>query len=157
MLPKYRCSACLNEFDEPIYKSLDELISIFYESEDAIDVRERCFVTNNKWKNKNNLSYIKYFFQRTMAITEDSEIIKKEGFLLYLYDVIKYLSFEDAITTCRKCAFNEDINNMELCPNCNEHYKGIKYPTCIECLPEDKRHEALEMMEFGKAWRAISI
>ena len=61
LLPKYRCSACQHEFDEPIYKSLEELISIFYENEDAIDVRERCFVTKDKWQNKNNLLYIKLF------------------------------------------------------------------------------------------------
>jgi 7-cyano-7-deazaguanine synthase in queuosine biosynthesis len=37
---------------------------------------------------------------------------------------------------------------MELCPKCNEYYKGIQYPTCIQCLPEEKRKAALERIKF---------
>ena len=81
--------------------------------------------------------------------------IEKEAFLLYLNDNIKYLSFEDTITACKKCAFNYDLNNMELCPKCKKYYKGVQYPTCIQCLPEDKRKAALEKIESGKAWREI--
>ena len=70
--------------------------------------------------------------------------------MLYLEDNIKYLSFEDTITACKKCAYNFDINNMELCPKCKEYYKSIKYPTCIQCLPEEKRKAVLDSIEFGK-------
>lgn len=62
-------------------------------------------------------------------------MIGKEALLLYLDNNIKYLSFEDTITACKKCASNSDLNNMELCPKCKEHYKGVQYPTCIQCLP----------------------
>jgi hypothetical protein len=154
-LPQYRCADCRHEFNEPIYKSLDELIAIFYEDEEALDVRDKCFVSKDKWKNKHNLSNIKYWFQREIAKTKDEEKIGKEAFLLYLDDDIKYLSFEDTITACRRCASNYDLKNMELCPKCKEHYKGIQYPTCIQCLPEDKRKAALEMIEFGKEWQAM--
>lgn len=154
-LPQYRCADCRHEFDEPIYKSLDELIAIFYEDEEALDVRDKCFVSKDKWKNKHNLSNIKYWFQREIAKTKDEEKIGKEAFLLYLDDDIKYLSFEDTITACRRCASNYDLKNMELCPKCKEHYKGIQYPTCIQCLPEDKRKAALEMIEFGKERQAM--
>ena len=44
---------------------------------------------------------------------------------------------------------------MELCPKCKKHYKGIQYPTCIQCLPEDKRKWVLEMIEFAKEQNAI--
>lgn len=154
-LPQYRCADCRHEFNEPIYKSLDELIAIFYEDEEALDVRDKCFVSKDKWKNKHNLSNIKYLFQREIAKTKDEEKIGKEAFLLYLDDDIKYLSFEDTITACRRCASNYDLKNMELCPKCKGHYKGIQYPTCIQCLPEDKRKAALEMIEFGKEWQAM--
>ncbi len=39
---------------------------------------------------------------------------------------------------------------MELCPKCKEYYKSIKYPTCIQCLPEEKRKAVLDSIEFGK-------
>jgi len=154
-IPQYRCAVCKHEFDEPIYKSFDELITIFYRDEDALNVRDKCFVSKDKWKNNHNLSNIKYWFQRQKAKTKDEEIIEKEAFLLYLADNIKYLSFEDTITACRRCASNYDLKNMDLCPNCKVYYKGIQYPTCIQCLPEDKRKSALEMIEFGKKWQAM--
>jgi hypothetical protein len=153
--PKYRCLGCRHEFDNPIYKSVDEIISIFYENEDAIEVRDKCFISKDEWKNKHNLSNIRYWLQRERAKNKDAEKIGKEAFLLYLNDSIKYLSFDDTITACRKCAFNFDINKMELCPKCKEYYKGIQYPTCIQCLPEEKRKAALEIIEFGKEWREM--
>jgi hypothetical protein len=155
ILPQYRCTECRHEFDKPIYKSVDELIAIFYEEEDALDVRDKCFISKDKWKNKHNLSNIKYWFQRERAKTKDSEAIGKEACLLFLDDKVKYIYFDDTITACRKCAFSFDINNMELCPKCKKHYKAIQYPTCIQCLPEDRRKAALEMIEFGKEWHAM--
>ncbi len=44
---------------------------------------------------------------------------------------------------------------MKLCPKYRVHYKGIQYPTCIQCLPEEKRKSVLEMIEFGKDWKAM--
>ena len=156
MLPKYRCKVqeCQYEFDKPVSKSLDELITIFYENEEAIDVRDKCFVSI-QWGNTQNLSNIKYWFQREKAKTQEAEIIGKESILLYLDDQIKYLSFQDAITACKKCASYYDLKNMELCPSCKEHYKGIQYPTCISCLPDDKRNSASETIEFGKKIKAL--
>jgi hypothetical protein len=147
--PRYLCTACKHEFDSPVYKSVDELISIFFEKEDALDVRDKCFVSK-QWKNNNHLSNIKYWFQRERAKSKDDGSIEKEAFLLHLNDSIKYLSFEDTITACRKCAYKFDMQKMELCPQCKEYYKGIQYPTCIQCLPEDRRKAALESIAFGK-------
>ncbi len=70
--------------------------------------------------------------------------ILKKAFLLYLDDNVKYLSFEDTITAYKKCASYLDLYNMELCPKCQEYYKGIQYPTCIQCLPEEKRKTVLK-------------
>lgn len=154
-LPKYRCTECLHEFDNPVYKSVEEIISIFYENVDALEVRDKCFVSKDQWGNKNNLSNIRYWLQRELAKNKSAEAIEKEAFLLYLDDSIKYLSFVDTITACKKCAYSFDINRMELCPICKEHYKDLQYPTCIQCLPEDKRKAALESIEFGKKMREI--
>lgn len=153
-IPKYRCADCKHEFDEAIFKSLNELISIFYENEEAYEVQDRCFISKDKYRNKNNLTSVRYWLQREHAKNKDSEQIEKEAFLLYLDDCIKYLSFEDTITACKKCAYNFDIQKMELCPKCKQHYKGLQYPTCIECLPEEKRKAVLESIEFGKDLQA---
>ncbi|MEO7990068.1 MAG: hypothetical protein ABI663_11030 [Chryseolinea sp.] len=153
--PKYRCADCKHEFDEAVYKSANELISIFFENEEAYEIRDKCFVSRDKWRNKHSLSNVRYWLQRDRARNNDAEAIEKEAFLQYLNDNIKYLSFEDTITACRKCAASFDLYRMELCPKCSAYYKGIQYPTCIQCLPGDKRKAALETIEFGKEWREM--
>lgn len=154
-MPRYRCADCKHEFEEAIYRSAKELISIFFEDMDAYEVRDKCFISKDKWKNKHNLSNIKYWFQRNIAKNQDAESIEKKAFILYLNDNIKYLSLEDTITACKKCASNYDLYKMELCPKCREFYKGIQYPTCIQCLPEEKRKAVEEQIEFGKQWREM--
>lgn len=153
--PQYLCTECRHEFNNTVHKSIDELISTFYENEEALEVRDKCFVSKDKWRNKHNLSNIRYWLQRERAKNKDNETIEKDAFLLYLDDNIKYLSFEDTVTACKKCASYFDLYRMELCPICKEYYKGIQYPTCIQCLPENKRKIALEKIEFGKGMRAL--
>lgn len=154
-VPEYLCTECRHEFAETVYKSVDELISTFYENEEATEVRDKCFVSKDKWRNKHNFSNIRYWLQRDRAKNKDSDAIEKEALLHYLDDNIKYLSFEDTITACRKCASYFDLYHLELCPKCKEYYKGVQYPTCIQCLPEEKRKAALEKIEFGKGMRAM--
>jgi hypothetical protein len=151
--PKYRCADCKYVFEEAFFRSASELISIFFKDEDAYEIRDKCFISKDRWRNKNNLSNIKYWFQRKIAKNKDAESIEKIAFILYLDDNIKYLSFEDTITACKKCASSYDLHRMELCPKCKEHYKRIGYPTCIQCLPEEKRKEVNEQIEFNKQMR----
>ena len=148
--PKYRCADCKYVFEEAFFRSASELVSIFFKDEDAYEIRDKCFISKDRWRNKNNLSNIKYWFQRKIAKNKDAESIEKIAFILYLDDNIKYLSFEDTITACKKCASSYDLHRMELCPKCKEHYKRIGYPTCIQCLPEEKQKEVNEQIEFNK-------
>lgn len=153
--PKFLCTKCHFEFDEPAYKSIEKIVELFYDSEDAIEVKDKCFVSKDQWKNKHNLKEIKYWLNRNRIKADNIEEIEKEAFLLYLDDNIKYLSFEGTITACKKCASYYDLHCLELCLKCKEFYKGIKYSTCIQCLPEDKRKRALEKVAFGKQWQAM--
>lgn len=149
--PKFLCTKCHFEYNETTFWSIEKLVDIFYETEDTIEIKDKCFVSKDKWKNQHNLKQIKYWLNRNRTKVDNSSKIEKEAFLLYLDDNIKYISFVDTITTCKKCASNYDLNNLELCPNCKQFYKGFQYPTCIQCLPEDKRKSALEKVEFGKS------
>ena len=53
-IPKYRCADCKHEFEEAIYRSAIELISIFYEDEVAYEVRDKCFISKDKY------TYVKF-------------------------------------------------------------------------------------------------
>lgn len=151
--PRYLCRDCHHEFNEPAYKTVDELIEMFYANKETADVRSKRFTSKSEHKNNQNLNQIQYWLLREKAKDNYSADIEKEAFLRTLNDNIKYLSFEDTITACKKCAFHADKNNMELCPKCKKHYKGKQYPTCINCLPEDKRKAAQEKIEFAKSWK----
>jgi len=153
--PKYLCTECRLEFNEPIYKTVEELIEFFYSDEDTIEKHDKCFISKDKWMNKQNFLQINYWMQRKNIEVKSSNEIDKEAFFLFLDDNIKYLSLNETITICRKCAFNYDLNKMELCPKCKKYYKGIQYQSCIQCLPEDKRKIALEKIEFGKEWHEM--
>tara|TARA_B100001250_G_scaffold373525_1_gene359721 strand:+ start:4091 stop:4978 length:888 start_codon:yes stop_codon:yes gene_type:complete len=153
--PKYRCGDCKYEFENPIFRSVSELVSVLFEDDYGWGVRDKCFISKDKWRNKLNLPHIKYLFQKNIAINKNEESIEKQTLILTLDDNIKYLSFEDIITACKKCAYNEDLKGMELCPKCNTNYKGIEYSTCIECLPKEQQIKAKEKIEFGKQMQEI--
>jgi hypothetical protein len=153
--PEFLCTTCHHEFENPFYQSAIDLLNIFYDNEEAIENRDKCFVTKNKWRNQHNLKEAIYWFQREKAKEQNDTLISRDAFLLYIDEIIKYLSFNDTITACKKCAPYFDLYKMELCPKCQKYYKGIEYPNCIQCLPEDKRKIALEKVEFGKQWRAM--
>ena len=154
-IPRYLCTHCRYEFDLTVHRTSEELITLFFENEDSIEVRDKCFVSNDKWKNQHNLSSIRYWMQRAKTKESNIEEIEKKALLLSINDTIKYLSFEDTITACKKCASYFDLYNMELCPKCKAHYKGVQYSSCIQCLPEEIRKQALEKIEFGKNLRAM--
>ena len=69
--PKYRCANCKHEFDTPAYIPLDELISTFYEKEEALEVRDKCFISK-QWKYAHSLSGVRYWMQREWATTRDA-------------------------------------------------------------------------------------
>ena len=112
--PKYRCADCKYVFEEAFFRSASELISIFFKDDYGWGVRDKCFISKDKWRNKLNLPHIKYLFQKNIAINKNEESIEKQTLILTLDDNIKYLSFEDIITACKKCAYNEDLKGAEL-------------------------------------------
>ncbi|MCQ1534601.1 hypothetical protein FTO70_02620 [Methanosarcina sp. KYL-1] len=55
----------------------------------------------------------------------------------------EYESLENALVLCRRCHF-AILRGMELCPVCKKKYKSVRYDTCFDCLPEEKKGEILE-------------
>ena len=153
--PQYLFTKCHIEFDEPINKTVEEIIELFYLDNEVSEGHDKCFISKDKWKKKQNLRQIKYKIQREKEVNNCSEEIEKEAFFLLLDENIKYLSFEDTITACKRCAYNFDMKSLELCPKCKKNYKGVQYQSCIECLPEDKRKLVLEKIEARKEWHAM--
>jgi hypothetical protein len=149
--PQFLCTDCGSEFEQTTNRSLGEMVSILYRNEDAPEIRDKCFTTKDQWKNKHSLLDVRYWRQRKKIEAANSDEIERKAFLPYLDDNIKYLSFVDTITACKKCASYYDLNRMELCPICRKNYKGIEYQSCVPCLPEEKRKIAEEKIEFGRA------
>jgi hypothetical protein len=151
--PQFYCTDCGSEFEQTTNRSLSDMVSILYKNEDAPEIRDKCFTSKHEWKNKHSLVDCRYWRQRKKIEAANSDEIERKAFLLYLDDNIKYLSFVDTITACKKCASYYDLYRMELCPICRKNYKGIEYQSCVPCLPEEKRKIAEEKIEFGRAMR----
>ena len=62
--PRYLCQECRLEFDEPKYKTIEEVIRIYFLNKDATEVRSKCLISKDKWKNSHNFLQVKYWFQR---------------------------------------------------------------------------------------------
>jgi len=50
----------------------------------------------------------------------------------------EYESLKNAIVLCKRCHF-ANLKDMELCPVCRIKYKPLRYKTCFDCLPEEKK------------------
>lgn len=153
--PEFLCTICHSEFDKCEYLNIEDVVNSYYKDNYSIYSKDKSFISIDKWRNHHNIHDIIYWFKRNKSENQNLEEIEKISFLLYLDDNIKYLSFEDTITACKKCASSFDLHEMELCPKCKKYYKGIRYPSCIQCLPEDSRKIALEKIEFGKNWEEM--
>jgi hypothetical protein len=151
--PQFLCTVCGSEFEQTTNRSLSDMVSIMYQNEEAQETRDKCFTTKDEWRNKHSLLDVRYWMQRKKVEEVYADTIQRTAFLLYLDDNIKYLSFVDTITACKKCASYYDLNRMELCPICRKNYKGIEYQSCVPCLPEEKRKIAEEKIEFGRTMR----
>ncbi len=155
-LPIYLCTKCKHEFNKPAHLTISDLIILLDEAPENLNTKDKCFVSKDSYQNKHNISNIKYWLLRNRSQNDHYQSIELEIFISYLNDVIKYLSFEDAITACRECAANFDLNKMDLCSICKKNYKKIDYQTCIDCLPEDTRNRILLQREFNKQQAEIS-
>jgi len=65
-----------------------------------------------------------------------------------------YESLENAVALCRRCHF-ASLKGMGLCPVCRKKYKSLRYETCFDCLPEEKKLEILERQ--GKMKSELSV
>ncbi|OYD42853.1 hypothetical protein ACF3OC_11910 [Sphingobacterium cellulitidis] len=155
LLPKYVCTCCKHAFNEPIYKSLEELIEQYYNENYSTFLDKKCFTTKDKYANPYHLRGIEYRYKKQLYTTSKCDEIDKEATLKFIEDNIKYLSFEDTITACRRCAYYWDIKSMDLCPKCNHSYKSFQYETCINCLPEERKLKVLEQINFNKEMSEI--
>ncbi|NCB44349.1 MAG: hypothetical protein EOM59_17280 [Clostridia bacterium] len=46
----------------------------------------------------------------------------------------EYMSFENTVTFCKKCAFLWDIKGVKLCPVCKEKYCSVHISMCMNCF-----------------------
>lgn len=64
---------------------------------------------------------------------DESHGVTRDAFVKWLDDHIRYMSCEDTITLCRRCAFVSDKTNMILCVICRSNYHSPKFERCFRC------------------------
>ena len=156
--PQLVCIKCKHEFNEPAQKPLPEYFDDIYSGSIAPVFDKPSNAPGNR-----KVPYIMLYSSIRQKIINNKikQMMKdrfqyeidKKSMLDYLEASIKYLSFEDTITLCKKCAFSQDIRGKNLCPVCKKNYKPMQYETCVDCLPDgERKNQIKEWIEFGKEW-----
>ena len=154
--PQFVCTKCKHEFIEPAVKYLPEYFDDIYNNSIIPNFNKPSTAPGNR-----KVPYIllyseirnKITNQRLRQIFKDKYQLKidKKAMVDYLEANIKYLSFEDTITLCKKCAYNQDINKKDLCPVCRKNLKSVQYETCIDCIPdEERKNRIMAQIKFYK-------
>jgi ribosomal protein S27AE len=159
--PQLVCGRCKYEFDEPVSKLLPEYIDDLYSEFDITTIDKPANAPGNR-RIKHIMLYSDIHYnitiQKIKQIVKEKHqsAIDKKAMMDYLIATIKYLSFEDTKTLCRKCAFNQYKNERDLCPVCKKNYKPIRYKTCVDCLPEGElKNQIKEKIESYKEIREM--
>lgn len=124
LIPKYRCNYCKELFEVSIKKFLP----IF------IDDRKEEISQDMNVVTYSALSWKIYKEKcKELLFEEYGEQIEKETIVTVIDEYVRYISLEDTITFCKKCAFLWDKKGMNLCPICKSKYKKIYYDKCSDC------------------------
>jgi len=59
--------------------------------------------------------------------------IGKQAVIMAIDQHARYISMQDTITLCKKCAFVADRTNMVLCEICKKNYHLTRYNRCAKC------------------------
>ena len=124
LIPKYKCNYCKELFEAPIKK----LLPIFIDDRKEQKKQEMNAVTYSSLSGK-----IYKEKCRELLFKEYEEQIEKETIITVIEENLRYISLEDTVTFCKKCAFLWDKKGMNLCPICKTRYKKIYNITCYEC------------------------
>jgi predicted Zn-ribbon and HTH transcriptional regulator len=72
-----------------------------------------------------------------LGLPEGSYEVLREAQRIADIEKEKYISFQEAVTFCDKCAFMWDMNEMKLCAKCGKNYHSFKYTQCKECYNKE--------------------
>lgn len=65
----------------------------------------------------------------------------------------KYLNFEGVQVLCRRCHFAYH-NGLVLCQNCKKKYHGIRFNTCYNCLPPERKKHIQSLKDEEKKFQS---
>lgn len=114
--PVYRCIKCGFLFDEP-------------EKKPNLYIKE--------------IRQIMLNYKKDLSKNYRSEIKKRyEEKRNELYE--RYMSCDDTVTFCKKCAYLYDVKGLKLCERCKKRYHNKRYEFCFICYKEIFGHEVVD-------------
>ena len=127
MKPKYFCEKCKTYFDETVeIEYIEKIKSISTNEQISAYIFGQKFY-ENKMETQN-----KVFKQFEKEI---SKIALLKSIELH----IKYVSLQEIVTFCKKCASKMDYSNQLLCWSCKENYFFYEiYDNCFNCFESNK-------------------
>ena len=127
MTPKYRCSGCRHEFNEP--EEIEYIPDLKIRPTDE-DIRKILDYNNSR------SSY--YALRQELYLRWQNEI-GKAALIISMEQSEKYGTLKDTVTFCKKCATYMDMRNRLLCYSCKKYYFNFRlYSVCYHCHIEKK-------------------
>ena len=117
LAPHWKCNSphCGLVIDEPVSKTMPDRDAI------ATLNSERWTAFRQGYENS---------YERT------NKEIGRQAVLAAIDCTLIYLSGEDTVTHCQKCAFMWDMKGLKLCPTCRKNWIEIWTATCNDCNPD---------------------
>ena len=117
MKPTFHCDKCHHEFEEPIMVPYHQLLGIAPTFNDVKESMKRKRIQEYIWE-----TY--------------GPIIKKSAILKGIEEHKRYISMEDTITFCKRCAFLWDKKGKKVCEVCKDTLIPVAMHACYKCQSE---------------------
>lgn len=127
IMPKYRCSGCWSEFNEP--ETIEYIPDLQLRPQEE-DIRARL---------NYNASNKRFYDLKQKLWKKWEQELGKLALLISMEHSETYYSFEHAVTFCKTCAATMDRSKRLLCFSCKENYFDYRlYEVCYPCHLEGK-------------------
>lgn len=129
MLPEYFCDQCKLGFDTPYFIDYNELFG----SEVLTNERVRNYLISQNRKS------LEQDFRKKLFKESEKQIGKKSVLMSIEYH-LKYISLNDVVTFCKRCAYKMDRQKKLLCWNCkSQYFIYLNRKCCYKCYKTSNR------------------
>lgn len=99
--------------------------------------RDKPLVIQHMW-HPPPYAQVLYEISVELDLPQDHPRVKTRAYQIYQANHERYISGQDAVTFCEKCAYMWDVHGLKLCRECREKYHPIRFKLCKRCAQRER-------------------